>query len=190
MSDNTLSIAVPIITIVISILSSIIITTMKNRTEMKKLREQMEQNYSKSLFDKRAKVYAELWRLLCNLGKTIFYDQQTVENLIEFRDKFDNWDIKYGLYLSQPVSHIYWRFNDYLRILLLNGTEAEITQQNWEDIAKIRGSLQQALRAEIGIFDTKPVGKIGWMEEVYEFIDERRKQGPYRQLDYSQPKIR
>ena len=185
MSDNTLTIAVPIITIVISILSSLIITTMKNRTEMKKLQEQMEQNYSKSLFDKRVEVYSELWSLLGNLGKTIFYGQQTVENLIEFRDKFDSWDIKYGVYLSQPVSHIYWRFIDYLRILLLNGTEAEITHQNWEDINKIRTWLAQALRAEIGIFDTNPVGKIGWIEEVYEFIDDRRKQGPYRQLDYS-----
>lgn len=190
MSDNTLSIVVPIITVVISILASVIITTMQNRAEMKNLREQMEQNYSKSLFDKRVEAYPELWSLLCVLGKAIFYDQQTVGKLIEFRNKLDSWDIKYGVYLSQPVSHIYWRFVDYLRILLLDGTEAEITQQNWEDIARIRGSLQQALRAEIGIFDTNPVGKIGWMEGVYEFIDERRKQGPYRQLDYSQPKIR
>ena len=160
---------------------------MQNKTEMKKLQEQMEQNYSKSLFDKRAKVYSKLWSLLCNLGKTIFYDHQTVEKLIEFRDQFDIWDTKYGVYVSQPVQHIFWRFSDYLRILLLNGAEAKITQQNWEDIEKIRSWLAQALRAEIGIFDTIPAGQIGWIEGVYEFIDERRKEGPYSQLDYSKP---
>jgi hypothetical protein len=62
-----------------------------------------------------------------------------------------------------------------LKLLLLNGTKSQISNEDWNAIHKIRGAFENSLRSEIGIFYSKPVGKMEDLDKIYSYIDEKRK---------------
>ena len=78
----------------ISVVASLLATKQRNKTELQKIKIELEQKYAKSLFDKRVEVYPQLYEILSSYGKTIQYDKNTIENLIEFRERIDNWNNK------------------------------------------------------------------------------------------------
>ena len=147
---------------------------MRNKTEFNKIKIGLEQKYAKSLFDKRIEVYPELYNLLSSYAKLIGYNQQTIDNLIEFRDNIDKWNNKYSIFFTASTSTISARFRGYLRKLLSDGTKSRVTIEDWKAIGKILFHFEQLLRAEIGILDTKPVGEPKDIKNVYEFIEEKR----------------
>ncbi len=96
MSDQLLQ----VLSIVISVVVSVIITTSQRKSDMAKLRVELQQQYAKSLFDKRVEVYQELYFLLSGYGKRIQYGQQTKENLKELANKWI-----YGIVAMHYFSH-------------------------------------------------------------------------------------
>jgi hypothetical protein len=84
---------VSIFTVAISVIASLIVTIIRNKTDFRKLKIEFDQKYAKSLFDKRVEAYPELYEILSGYGKIIQYKQNTVKNLIEFRNKIDAWNV-------------------------------------------------------------------------------------------------
>lgn len=173
MSKLDISIFIPIISVIISVVSSIVITALKNKSELKNIKTQLEQRYATSLFDKRVEIYPNLFFILSNYGKIIEYGKQTKTNLTEFRDNLDSWDSKNAIYLTPPIFKFSWRFRKYLNLVLSTCSESELSETNWDDLRNILIQYAKVIRAEIGIFDSKPVGTTGDIETVYNSIDSK-----------------
>lgn len=173
MTEQSFQLLTQILTIVISIFTSVIITRSRNKAELKKIKVELEQNYAKSLFDKRVEIYPPLYNLLSGYGKKIQYHQQTKENLREFRESIDNWNSQYSIFFTNATRKISYRFRKFLQALLLEPDLIIIVDEDWEAIHKIMLVFEDSLRSEIGILDTKPAGEIKDIEKVYSFIEEK-----------------
>jgi hypothetical protein len=165
--DNT-AFLISILTALISVAASVGATTMKNRSELKCIRKELEQSYEKSLFEKCVEVYPELYCLLGRYAKIIAYGKATRDDLQRFRDKVDEWNSKYSLFLTPATTDVSWRFRHYLSSLL---AEEDIVDIHWPRIARILRTFENALKAEIGIFNIPPAGPALDPEEAYAQID-------------------
>ena len=67
MSANSLAFLIPVITIFISVITSVIIATMQNRAEINRIYKELEHKYAKSLFDIRVETYPQLHNLLADI---------------------------------------------------------------------------------------------------------------------------
>jgi hypothetical protein len=170
MLEKVLTILIPVITLILSVITSVIVTTLRNKAELAKIQIELEQNYAKSLFDKRIEIYPELYNLLSAYIKLIEYGKQGVENLIEFRDKIDKWNSQYSMFFTLSTSMISASFRRYLRQLLSYDSEVNISAEDWKVIRKIMRSFEMSLRAEIGIFDIKPAGLAKEVDNVKKLI--------------------
>lgn len=173
MSQNMVSLLIPVITVIISVLTSVFITAIRNKAELAKIQKETELRYSKSLFDKRIEIYPELYNSLSSYDKLIQYNKQSIESLREFRDKVDEWNSRNSLFFTEATTKISSRFRKYLRILLQRNQQNTISNEDWNDIQKIIVHFEHSLKAEIGIYDTKAVGLIKDIERIYKFIDDK-----------------
>jgi hypothetical protein len=172
MSMNA-QILISVFSIVISVIASIFITALRNRAELKKIHEELVKNYAKSLFDKRIEYYPELYSISSHYSKICEYGKCNVQNLIEFRDKIDDWNNKYSLFFSLATSRISYRFRNYLNLLLHDGSSSAITGSDWKAMKEIRNAFEMSLRADIGILDTKPAGELPSIPDVINRLDNR-----------------
>ena len=175
---DTVSIWAAVITVLVSVTSSIIITAYQSRIEISKLRKLLEQQYAKSLFDKRLDVYPNLYRVLSRYAKIIQYNQNTVANIIQFRDDLDKWDIENALLLTSNTSRLAGKFRHYLDTILSEGKKSKITENEYHAIWKMIAWYEHIIRKEVGIIDTLPPGESERrLEEVLKYIDDVRKGG-------------
>jgi len=175
--EKLLPIVVPAATILISVITSVIVTTLRNKAELKKIQTELELKYSKSLFDKRMEVYPELSSILSSYSKIIQYDKHTIENLKEFSDQLDDWNNKNSLFFTSATVRISRRLRAYLNALL-NHSKNGLTEEEWQGIAHVIYWFEKSLRADIGMYHAKPPGEVMDIEIVYKFIDDKLKAFP------------
>jgi len=166
MSEINLQIMIPILTLVISVISSILITSLRNRTELKKIRTDLEQKYAKSLFNKRIEVYPELYALLSSFSKTMQYNQLNIEKLIDFRESVDNWDSKYSIFFTQTTRRICGEFRRFINEKI---GQKDISENFMEEMFSKMVTFERVLRSELGIYATKPAGEVKFMGTVKRF---------------------
>lgn len=159
---------VAIITGLISIVASVSVTTLSTRSELRRIRRELEQSYEKSLFDKRVEIYPELYQLLSANLKLIQYGDASRDTLLMFKEQIDAWNSKYSLFFTRATTQISWRFRHYLFLLLKEGT---ITDEHWDRIKNTIRLFEAALRAEIGIFNVPAVGPVPDLQDACEQLD-------------------
>jgi hypothetical protein len=80
--DST--VAVAILTGVLSVTTSVVVTASQNRSQLHKTRKEHEQGYEKALFGKRIELYPQLYCVLSEFTKAIQSGQQSHESLLKF----------------------------------------------------------------------------------------------------------
>lgn len=155
--DNNImtSIISGIITIAISVTTTIIL----NRAALKKIRIETRISYSKSLFDKRLLIYPKLFNLLSGFNKLIEEGKQTRDDLIKLHNDLNEWNSENAIFLTKTSAKIAYGYRFYLIELLEKTNKEEITEKNWIDIRSLNVGFEKSIRAEIGIYNTDPVGK-------------------------------
>ena len=158
--DN-LALWIPLISVLLSVISSLYITTLKNKSEMLKMKEQMreerDQRYSVSLFDKRLSDYPSLYEILSGYAKTIQYERQSAVTLTKFRDNLDSWNSRHSLLHTSDTAKLSGKFRHYIDVVL---DKQDGVMEAHTDIWKLIGYYEEALRAEIGILNTLPAGEL------------------------------
>lgn len=162
---------VQILSIIFSVAVSVIISTSQRKSDLAKLRVELQQQYAKSLFDRRVEVYQELFFLLSGYGKKIQYGQHNKENLIAFSEQMDLWNSHNAIFFTQSTRRVSHKFRYFLRVLLSSHASTEITVDDWDAIHRIMLAFEDAIRAEIGIFDTPTPGELQALEKVISFVD-------------------
>ncbi len=151
MSSNLI---IAIVSGLITLIVSVLVTSLKNKSELKKIKKELELNYAKSLFDKRIEVYPSLFCLLSGLNKLIEYNRQSKADIIEFQKNIDKWNNENAIFLTTTSSRIAYGYRYYLIDLTSKYSDKEIPENDWKNIRKINVTFEKSLRAEIGVYDT------------------------------------
>jgi hypothetical protein len=176
MSDAILASIISIVGVLISVNVSILVTRLQNKSELEKLKREQEQQYAKSLFEKRIDVYPELYNLFSSLAKMIRDHQATVKNLIEFTAQNDSWNSRHSIFFTEATKKVSYKFRAYLHDLLRDGRNSNIKDEDWNAIIRMLIHFETCLRTEIGVTSTAAAGELAEMNKVYDFIDQRRGQ--------------
>ena len=166
------SILIPIISGVITLIASLWLTTLKNKTELRKIQTQQEQNYTKSLFDKRIEVYPKLYSMFSDYEKLIRDNKQSIESLHTLKDDVDLWNTQFGIFFTDSTTNISFRFRKYLNLLLTNDSGSNISIDDWNLVQKILLTFEKSLRTEIGIYHTKAAGESEEVKNIYIKIED------------------
>lgn len=177
MSDTLI---VALISAAVSLIVSLLAASLKNKGDLTKTKREQEHGYAKALFEKRVEIYPQLYNYLSDFAKVIRSNTQNTQNLAEFKHAVDEWNSRYSLFFTNPTSVFSSQFRYFLQTIL-NRTPIELSADDWENIRQLIGYFEDFLRAEIGIFVSKPVGDVVAAEERYEFLN--------RLIDRSRPVV-
>ncbi len=85
----------------------------------------------------------------------------------------DLWNSRNALFFTQPTRRISYKFRIFLRVLLSNHAITDVTDEDWDAIHRIMLAFEDAIRAEIGIFDTPSPGELQTLDKVLAFVDKK-----------------
>jgi hypothetical protein len=173
MSDTVVASLISIVGILISVSVSVIITRVQYKIELEKIKRRLEQEYAKSLFDKRIETYPQLSSILGTYGKAIQYNKQNIENLAEFRNNLDAWNNQNGIFFSKATARLSARFRRYLHAILDGGAKYEIQKEDWDLISEVIERFGMSLKSEIGVASMPTVSSLEGIEQVYANLDEK-----------------
>ena len=154
MQELVIAIASGLITLV----ASSLIAVYQSRTEFRKLRKQLEQTYTTSLFDRRLEVYPVLFKALHHFNHKIEYSSPNKQQLIEFQHQYDEWISIHAILLTSSTASVVWGYHNYLIDVLEQYHDVPIPLEQWIEIRNIQIFIGKCLRAEIGVFDTTAAG--------------------------------
>jgi hypothetical protein len=127
---------------------------------------QLEEKYTTSLFDKRLEVYPSLSKALNELSNAIEHNTQSKQHLVEFQSQFEKWISSNAIFLTPTTARIVWGYYHYLIDLIDQHRDKPIHEDQWVEMRNIQLTIGKFLRAELGVFDTKPAGTSD-LEEPY-----------------------
>jgi len=173
MSDTFVVSLISIVGVLISVVASVNVARFQNKAALEKIKKELEQQYAKSLFEQRVKIYPGLFETLSSYNKAIAYNRHNTENLREFRDNLDKWNSANAIFFTEATARLSGKFRGYLADLLAN-SNSNISDTEWEAVRAIIRAFENSLRAEIGVINTPPAGTLKELDKTYEFIDGRR----------------
>lgn len=168
MSD---SIIVALISTLVSVIVSLVVTTLKNKADLVKIQKEQEHSYAKALFEKRIECYPELFNYLSEYTKIIRNNQQNIKNLTELKKQINAWNSKHSLFFTRATAIYSSKFRYLLGSLIDSKMVKDFTNEDWENFRKLIGYFENFLKAEIGIFASKPAGNTDEFTYAYKFID-------------------
>ena len=164
------TIIISIISGIITLITSVLITTIKNRSELLKIHVELEQKYATSLFEKRLNVYPTLFKILSDFNKLIEYNIQTKDKLLELQKNLDEWNNEYAILLTTTSSRMAYSYRYYLIDLFQKYSKKDIPQDVWNNIRTLNVAFEKSIRAEIGIYDIRAAGVLNKESEKVEKI--------------------
>jgi hypothetical protein len=174
MPDSMIAPLISTIGVLISVIVSVMVARLQNKTELEKIKKELEQQYARSLFEERVKSYPELHALLSGYAKIIQYKKGNIKNLTEFRNALDEWNNKYSIFFTESTARLSGKFRYYLTDLASDGNGSKIEAEDLDATKKMIRAFEDSIRAEIGVIDTPPAGTLRELDKVFEFIDTRR----------------
>jgi hypothetical protein len=174
MSESVAAAFIALTGVVISVASSSIVSLFQNRSELAKIKKELEQQYAKQLFEKRIEAYPKLYQLISSYAKTIQYGEQTIENFLNFRESIDSWDSQNAIFFTESTARIAGKFRGYLYKILSDKDPSSLSNEDWADIKQMMRGLETALRSEIGSYTLDPVYRLEEASKIWGFIDEKK----------------
>ncbi len=149
---------IAIISGLITLLASFFVAMYQSRAEIRKMTKQLEEKYTTSLFDKRLEAYPPLFKILSQLSNVIEHSTQSKDQLTDFQGQLDNWLSSYAILLTPSTAQILWSYHGYLIDLHEQYRDEPMPEEQWIEIRNVHVTIGKFLRAELGVFDTKPAG--------------------------------
>lgn len=165
------TIIVALISAGVSLIVSLVVTTLKNKADLIRVQKEQEHGYAKALFEKRVEYYPQLFSFLSSYSKTIRSNNQTTENLVEFKKAVDQWNSEHALFFSPSTSKFSAKFRFFLGSVLNSNAVPDFSSNDWENVRILIRYFENFLKADIGILITKPVGELEEYKESYKFVE-------------------
>ncbi len=141
---------------IISGLIAWVISFTKVRSEIKKLKYEMQVLTADSVLKKRLEVYGDVYRLIEEYAKRVQRRDLTADTARKSFDEIDNWQTINGYLLSSQSNSIFYSFIRKLRRITEASDEAILSrvEDNDKRTEMIRDAweLELALQNDLGIF--------------------------------------
>jgi len=169
----------------ISVTISYITSSRQANLEIRKLRAEIQHQFSSKLFEKRLELYPDLYNYLSKFIRIIQFDkisQKAVQDLIS---EIHDWTSKNAILFSEPTGSISYKLRLFL-VELSKKSDMELQQefsskQALSDLRRRVQELELALKNELGIYsfetptEAKDVQKFNSYREIDPWINEQRK---------------
>ena len=153
-----LELLIALVSGVLTLAASFFVAMYKSRSEVNKMGKLLEEKYSTALFEKRLAAYPVLYQMLNTMNMAIEREANRVALLRTFQSDYEAWVGSHAILVTPSTGTVIWRYQRFLVNLLLKGKKTQIDQPQWEEIRNINRLIGKFLRAELGVYDTKPAG--------------------------------
>ena len=169
--------------IIVSVAVSLAISQRQTRSELQKLRTEIQQSYAEKLLEKRIAVYPELYHLLSDFTKGVRESGAVSRGAVkELRDKIADWNSENAVFFSGNTNELDYRFRRRLTELLRK-TEGDFRQEFETSNARLELShaadaVKLGLKTDLGIFSVElPEGtkKFKSFEELAKTMQDEEK---------------
>jgi hypothetical protein len=130
-----------------------IVSYHQTRRGFDNLTMELRERYSNALHLKRLDVYPALYCIVSDLGKAIFEDALTAENVAEGLTAVNEWDSKYAIFTSPATTMALLHLR---QVLTRYSNAPSSTLLDPEATENVRGAIlriEQAVKKELGIYD-------------------------------------
>ena len=152
------SLSLEIIKIIATVFVAVIVSLFAFNKELKKIKQELERDYSKNLFEKRMECYSELHFLISSFLKRLRYSEVSFGDIEQFVKEFDKQDSKCSFLFVESTSHYAWYVQRYMHLLINNSKSNSIDEYRL-DLANFIAYFEYILRAELGTFDKEVAGR-------------------------------
>lgn len=165
---------VALIGVVLSVIASLFVSRWQTKTEILKLRSELEQIYAEDILKKRLEIYPGLYSALAGVVRLIEFNEFSRSDLVELQSQMEDWVENNGLLMSGNTGLTFHLFRLKLRKLLkIENEEFREQAKNVAFLREVRNSIQEmelALKTDLGIY-------------VVEFPEENQKFKSYREIE-------
>jgi hypothetical protein len=161
-NPTVLTAIIALLGVITSVAASLLITFLSTRSEMRKLRSNLRNQYASALLEKRMCVYGECYYILSHFIKHArgFIKIDLPINYSEIEDfnmALNEWDSKNALLLSPRSIEYIYSLRRELRDILKEADQNSIYKNVLaiEKLLKSAGNLEKALRNDIGIYEVE-----------------------------------
>jgi len=164
MQVDILTAIIALLGVLLSAFISYRVSLRQTKIEFDKHSEQIKQEFSRRLFEKRMSVYPELYSFLSNFGKSLVFGTPSKKDLELLFSQIQNWDSLNAILFSAPtglpVYHLRIKIYE-----LLKKPESELSKilNSPEDQKNLIREIQEvelALKTELGIYAIESPTKI------------------------------
>lgn len=139
--------------VVLSAIVSFIVSSTQSQAAATNLRLEFEQRFNQKLFERRLEIYPVLYRTLSELGKSLEERDLFYKMLANARVQINAWDSENAVIVSPAVIHRILTLRNLLTEMALGREqEAQVAMADRRLLFKAALSLEQALRAELGVY--------------------------------------
>lgn len=154
--------------VVLSVLASLFASLRATRTEVEKLRGELQQTYTGKLLERRLDTYPDLYKLISDFLKEIQFGTLTKPKLDKLLTEIIEWDSSHAIFLSMSAGSKLYDFRKKLSTELASTIDETLTGEEFlKDMRKQIEELEVALKNDLGIY-------------VVEFSDFNKRTGYYR----------
>ncbi len=168
---------------IVSVAVSLYISLRQTRSELQKLRTEIQQSYAEKLLAKRIEVYPGLYHLLSDFTKGVRESGAVSKAAVkELQTKIADWNSKYAVFLSEDANEFDWRFRKRLAELV-SKTEGDFKREfenptALSELTQIADKVKLGLKTDLGIFSVElPEGtkKYKSFEELAKTMQDKEK---------------
>ncbi len=142
--------------VLISVLVTVLINYRQTVNELTKLRTEVQQEFSRRLFEKRFEAYPKLYSGLSKFIKVIQFGKISNQSINELFDYFQEWDTQNAFLFSGYTGKISYDVRLLLAELIkMSDDELQKAYETPEALKELRHKMQEleiALKNELGIY--------------------------------------
>ncbi|MCC6975532.1 MAG: hypothetical protein IT322_16115 [Anaerolineae bacterium] len=148
---------IALIGVIISTLISYVVSTRQSKSELQKLRTEINREFGGRLFAKRLEVYPELYALLSGFIKIIQFDHISKAAVNDFVSRWQEWDTRNAILFGSRTGNLSYDLRRKF-IDLAKKPDQELERELWpeQSLKLLRNEitlLELALKDELGIFE-------------------------------------
>lgn len=155
---------VALLGVITSVSASLLITFLSTRSEMRKIKSTLKNQYASSLLEKRISVYTDCYYILSHFIKHArcyikAHSPLTYADVNDFNIALSEWDSRNALFLSpRSTLFIHSLRKEVQKILNNASSDADSAckiVENLEELLQSINKLEKALKNDIGVYDVE-----------------------------------
>ncbi len=163
-NPTVLTATIAFLGVIVSVSTSLMITFLSTRSEIRKLKTSLKNQYASAILEKRMNVYGDCYYILSHFAKHArgYINAQsplTYSDINDFNVVLSEWDSRNAILLSPRsvamISSLRFELQNLLRNTPIDNNSEYKDNEALEKLIRAVGKLEMALRNDIGIYEVE-----------------------------------